>query len=126
MKWCGGNVNKLFTGGVDKIVHAWDVEKFAEISHDSTTKNETDLSSYHTGEIQDLLPILDLGLLASAGLDNKICLWRMDNMVPNKPLIGHTKGVYSLDWYKDNNLILSAGFDHDVFIWNPHVTRRIF
>jgi len=73
-------VNKLFTGGVDKIVHAWDVEKYSEISHESSTKTETDLMSYHSGEIQDLLPIPDLGLLASAGLDNKIYLWRMDNM----------------------------------------------
>ena len=99
VKRCGGNVNKLFTGGVDKIVHAWDVEKYSEISHDSTTKTENDLMNYHSGEIQDLLPILDNTYLASAGLDNKICLWRMDNMVPNKPLLGHNKGVYSLDWY---------------------------
>lgn len=25
IKWCGGTVNKLFTGGIDNIVHAWDV-----------------------------------------------------------------------------------------------------
>jgi WD40 repeat protein len=35
-------------------------------------------------------------------------------------------GVLSLDWYADNNLILSAGLDHDVFIWNPHVQKKIF
>ena len=36
------------------------------------------------------------------------------------------KGVFNLDWYADNHLILSAGSDHDVFIWNPHVTKKIF
>jgi len=41
-------------------------------------------------------------------------------------LIGHDRGVYSLDWYKDNHLILSAGLDHDVLIWNPHVNKKIF
>lgn len=25
IKWCGHNVNKLFTGGVDTVVHAYDV-----------------------------------------------------------------------------------------------------
>lgn len=78
------------------------------------------------GKIMDLLPIPELGLLASAGLDKKICLWRMDSLQPKPPLLGHNKGVYSLDWYAENHLILSAGFDHDVFIWNPHVNKRIF
>lgn len=78
------------------------------------------------GKIVDLLPIPDLGLIASAGLDHKICLWRMDNLSPKPPLLGHTRGVLSLDWYAENNLILSAGLDHDVFIWNPHVQKAIF
>ena len=33
-----------------------------------------------TGKIMDLLPIPELNLLASAGLDKKICLWRMDSL----------------------------------------------
>ena len=37
---------------------------------------------YHkkSGYIMDLLPISELGLLASAGADKKICLWRMDSL----------------------------------------------
>lgn len=83
---------------------------------------------YHKKEsqIMDLLPIPELGLLASAGFDGKICLWRMDTLQPKPPLIGHSKAVYSLDWYKGQNLILSAGLDHDVFVWNPLVNRKIF
>jgi WD40 repeat protein len=84
---------------------------------------------YHNkkqSEIMDLLPIPELGLLASAGFDKKICLWKMDNLQPKPPLLGHTKGVYSLDWYAENHMILSAGLDHDVFIWNPHVNKKIF
>jgi len=26
VKWCGGNVNRLFTGGVDSIVHMYDIQ----------------------------------------------------------------------------------------------------
>lgn len=88
-----------------------------------------DQSMYHDpekGDICDLLPIPDLGILASAGLDNKICLWKMDTMKPKDALIGHQKGVYSLDYFPENQLILSAGFDHDVLIWNPIVHRKIF
>jgi len=35
------------------------------------------------------LPIPELGLLASAGLDSKICLWKMDDMKPKEALIAH-------------------------------------
>ena len=88
---------------------------------------ETDSWYHKRGEIADLLPIWDLGLVASAGLDSKICLWRMDNMQPRPPLInGHQLGVYSLDWSKDNQLLLSAGLDHDVFAWHPNVPDYIF
>lgn len=37
----------------------------------------------------DLLPIPELNLLASAGFDAKICLWRMDSLQPKQPLLGH-------------------------------------
>ena len=83
---------------------------------------------YHkkSGYIMDLLPIAELGLLASAGADKKICLWRMDSLQPSTPLLGPNKGVYSLDWYPEGRMILSAGLDHDVFIWTPHVNKKIF
>lgn len=50
---------------------------------DSTKK---DPNNYHDSdknpEIMDLLPIPKLKLLASAGLDKKICLWKMDTLQP--------------------------------------------
>jgi len=38
----------------------------------------------------------------------------------------HTKEIYSLDWVEDQKLILSAGLDHDVYIWNPIVKKTIY
>jgi WD40 repeat protein len=137
VKWCGGNINRLFTGGVDCVVHMYDVQQLREVGmREGYTPAKKDEDYYHKDAvITDLLPIPELGLLASAGMssrspqsssDNKICLWRMDTLQPKPPLIGHDRGVYSLDWYKDNHLILSAGLDHDVMIWNPHVNKKIF
>lgn len=82
---------------------------------------------YHekNSEIMDLCPIPEMNMIASAGFDSKICLWRMDTMQPKAPLQGHKKGVYSLDWCPDHNVILSAGLDHDVFLWNPVVNKWI-
>jgi WD40 repeat protein len=41
-------------------------------------------------------------------------------------LVGHQLGVYSLEWYADTNILLSAGLDHDIYIWNPYVDHKIF
>lgn len=37
----------------------------------------------------------------------------------------HSKEIYSLDWVENQKLILSAGLDHDIFIWNPIVKTKI-
>ena len=112
------------------MVHAYDVQNLKEVCvNEGYTPGKKDMEFYHDpieGKIMDLLPIPDLGLIASAGLEGKICLWRMDTLQPKAPLLGHSMGVLSLDWYADNHLILSAGLDHDVFIWNPHVQKKIF
>lgn len=85
VKWCGGNVNRLFTGGVDSIVHMYDIQQLKEVGmregyNPARPNEEYYHNSKKNGEIMDLLPIPELGLLASAGFDKKICLWRMDSL----------------------------------------------
>lgn len=46
----------------------------------------------------DILPIYSQSMLATAGLDGKICLWDFPTHTFKKELIGHDKGVYSIDW----------------------------
>lgn len=65
-------------------------------------------------------------MLASAGLDHKIYLWSLKDLEPKHELVGHQRGVYSLEWYDEQHLLLSAGLDHDIFIWNPYVKKKIF
>ena len=80
----------------------------------------------HETAIMDLLPIHDQGILVSAGLDSKICLWDLGTLEGKMTLVGHTFGVYSLDWYAPGSVILSAGLDHDIYIWNRYVEKWIF
>lgn len=53
-------------------------------------------------------------------------MWNLKNLEGKHVLVGHQLGVYSLDWYADTNILLSAGLDHDIYIWNPYVDKRIF
>jgi hypothetical protein len=73
----------LYSAGCDKHIHCYDVAKESKAVGGSQQHNpsaETDSWYHKRGEIADILPIPDLGLVASAGLDAKICLWRMDTM----------------------------------------------
>ena len=74
----------------------------------------------------DLLPIPEMGLIASASLDSNMCLWSMADLKGKSIHTDHQNGIYSLEWYEDQKLILSAGLDHDIYIWNPIVKEKIF
>ena len=111
MKWCGKPINRIFTAGLEGEIHAYNTEL------KDVGKNEEQV---HNNDILDLLPIPSMGYIASAGMDKKIALWHMDTLKLKHVFTqGHQRGVHTLDWYADMNMILSAGSDHDIYMWNP-------
>lgn len=40
-------------------------------------------------------------------------------------LDGHEKGVYSLAYSPEYNLLVSAGFDRQAMVWNPYMGNLI-
>ncbi len=104
-------MNRIFTAGLEGEIHAYNIEL------KDVCKNE---DMVHTGDILDLLPIPEMGYIASAGMDKKIALWYMDTLkLKHVFSMGHQHGVHTLDWYADMKMILSAGLDHDIYLWNP-------
>jgi len=130
--WGNDSNELLYTGGNDAIIHIYDLRNFREKSiltgWNPFLKKDSDQTG-HSGPIMDILPIYEQGLLASAALDGKICLWDAQTEKNLKTLGGesnHQKGITCLEWYKPNNCLLSAGLDHDVFIFNTFVREKIF
>ena len=111
VKWSGPPLNRIFTAGIEGEIHAYNFEL------KDVCKND---EMIHTEEIMELLPIPSMGYIASAGMDKKIALWHMDTLRLKHVFVnGHARGVHTLDWYADMNMILSAGLDHDIYLWNP-------
>lgn len=131
-KWSNATNELLYTGGNDAIIHIYDLRNFREKSiltgWNPFLKRDEDQTG-HSGPIMDILPIHEQNILATAALDGKICLWDAETEKNVKTLGGdnnHQKGITCLDWYPHTHCLLSAGLDHDVFIFNTFVREKIF
>lgn len=71
VKWCEP-MQRLFTGGCDSVIHAFDVVDLKEIGVREGWNPMKKDKVGHEGPILDLLPIHDQGILVSSGIDAQI------------------------------------------------------
>lgn len=81
----------------------------------------------HTDAITALLPLPKLQFLASASLDNNIILWDTIKLEKRREYAGyHKRGVISLEFNENLIILLSAGIDHNIFVWNPYIDSPVY
>ncbi len=56
--------------------------------------------------------------LATASLDHTIAIWDVERGVLLKRLTGHSRGVTSLGFLKEKQLLVSGGLDQNLRVWN--------
>ena len=44
---------------------------------------------------------------------------------PIKELIGHTKAVREIAYSEKHKILVSVGFDFDIYVWNPYCEKYI-
>jgi WD40 repeat protein len=44
---------------------------------------------------------------------------------PKKELLGHTKAVREMAYSERHKILISCGFDFEIFVWNPYMKSRI-
>jgi WD40 repeat protein len=136
---------KLITAGSNGIVHVWG-KKDTEATSISMgrvlaqTRNTWGKTAVQEGgdycclysfdrEHTDMvftiehMPALDTA--ATGGMDGLVCLWDMNQMALRHTLRGHENGVSDLCFSNDNRMLLSAGLDHQIIVWNPFVDNLV-
>ncbi|CAD7963144.1 unnamed protein product [Amoebophrya sp. A25] len=105
----------LYSGSIDGTLSKWHL----------TTLSLKESRRGHKGEINDLLVLPDMLLIASASSDGTIILWDIQTFRPKKHLKGHKKSVLQLAY--SMGCLLSVGLDQEALVWNPYVeTSHLF
>ena len=72
----------------------------------------------HTGQVYAVSFTPNGAMLASAGADKVIRLWKLDGTLIKELKEGVDDGLYSLQFYADNVYLLSAGLARTWQFWN--------
>lgn len=105
------NTAYIFTAssGADRTVRMWDVQRGSAVR----------LFTGHTGNITALCCSPNGKILASADDRCEILLWDIAAGRLTKRMRGHARGgIWSLDWSMESTIVVSAGADGTVRVWD--------
>lgn len=61
--------------------------------------------------------------LAVGGHDHSVSIWNLDSDTPVRQLLGHSRGVTSLAMLPDEQLLVSAGLDNSLRVWDVNTDQ---
>uniref|UniRef100_A0A7S0ZUV4 EF-hand domain-containing protein n=1 Tax=Noctiluca scintillans TaxID=2966 RepID=A0A7S0ZUV4_NOCSC len=65
------------------------------------------------------LPVLQQ--MASCGVDRNVMIWDVTTGLLRQLLEGHQMGVRCMAFAASNKVLVTGGFDYNLFVWNPYV-----
>lgn len=125
---------KLATGGLDNIVHIWDIpdmsgeSDYDPMPYDGNKKHKQ--FEKHGGYVNQVCWMDDTKFVSASG-DYTVMYWDInssDNMsvkTPDRTAVGHTKDVYALDTRAgDLNTFLSGSGDSYAKLWDMRISEN--
>lgn len=80
----------------------------------------------HKSIILTTVEMSSLGAIVSSSIDRALYMWPISKLLEgrdasfdDKKLVGHTYAIRSVCFAPQNDLIIGAGFDFDIFCWDP-------
>ena len=117
----------LFSGGVNGVMHGWDLTAFEAKPWKMTCVKDGNKSS-----VRALLNVPTLNGVLSGTLDGAMMLWDKTattvcggSKKPRKVYKGHRNGIIAIAYSSTLKVIVSAGIRDELFVWNPFVEKRV-
>ena len=73
----------------------------------------------HSDSVMDVCWI-DQATFATASLDHDVMIWKTDNRKPIRTLKGHSRGVSTLEYLDEQDILVSAGIDQSLRVWDAN------
>jgi WD40 repeat protein/serine/threonine protein kinase len=115
---------QIVSGGYDKRALLWKPADLKPFDFSGLLAGEkvpppkfTPLDA-HTAAVRSVQFSSDGKLVLSAGHDNTVKVWSIDNASPLKTLRGHDSWVRDCAFSPDGQWVLSAGYDNHARLWN--------
>jgi len=120
--WCP-EIRVLYAGDhFGQRIQAWHIPDIMDVraaGEPLKPSKHLEFRSSHTKPVQVMIWLSPLQSLASASLDTTVRLFDLVQQKPTHVLSGHKKGVTCLEFCPKNQMLLSAGFDSYISIWDP-------
>jgi WD40 repeat protein/serine/threonine protein kinase len=114
----------IVSGGYDKRVLLWKAEDLVPFDFNSLLSDQVvPLPNFypldgHTAPVRSVQFSADGKLVLSAGHDNTVKVWSVDNPAALKTLRGHDSWVRACAFSPDGQWVLSGGYDNHARLWN--------
>ena len=115
----------LLTGGFDCVINCYKKLEFEERGKLKNIIEMVSLKNKHTQMITDILVIEQNNVIVSCDLAGVIFLWNLTTLEDKRPLGSHNKGCLCLSYLESKNLLLSTGYEHQVYIWDIVVGEMV-
>lgn len=115
-----GSTGLLYSGEKGGGINIWNMREKKSVP------DKILLEDGHTDMVTDLISVSKLQFLISCSLDQRVILWDMIKGTPRRVYSEHSKGVLSLAFNTEYRLLFSAGFDHNICVWNPYINTVAF
>ena len=104
----------LLTGGFDSVINCYRKLEFEESGKLKNTIDLVSMKRIHFDTITDILVIESSNYIVASDLEGVITLWNLQTLEIKNQLRQHVKGVLSLAFIEGKNILLSAGYEHEV------------
>ena len=115
----------LVTGGFDCVINCYRNLEFEELGK---FKHPVDLFSMKKETeniISDIIVVEHLNLIIACDCKRLITLSNLQTLELKTVLYEHQKGLVGLAFLEPKNLLLSAGYEHEVYVWDIVVGKKI-